>query len=404
MKNNFMLTNLKIQNYRILENITFNELSHVNLIVGRNNVGKSSVLEAVKLFSKLGSPIVMSKFLDERNNNATSPDSYLAVEHFFTNKQLESKIYIGDIDKNNYIEIERLFYLKQGMEEVENLISLGELNLGELNIKKLSNLKELLSDKEIGNSLPQDITGNEKEKIKVTCTNVFLKKPNVAKRFTPQGILIKNIYFKTYDESDYQKEESRLIKNTPIEYSVTYIPTGLIPFSELSASWDSVSLTEKEGAVINALKLIEPRIERLNFINSSRHKSRIAVVKLVDTSEPVPLKSLGDGMSRVLQLILSILQIEENGFLLIDEFENGLHYSVQPKIWDLLFKLAEQYKIQVFATTHSKDCVESFGEIWKKYEGKGSFHRLSFKENKLRAISYDCETLSDAIESDIEVR
>ena len=69
---------------------------------------------------------------------------------------------------------------------------------------------------------------------------------------------------------------------------------------------------------------------------------------------PVPLGSMGDGMLRVLQIILKVFSAQ-GGFLLIDEFENGLHYSVQEKIWALIFKLAEQLNIQVFATTHSWD-------------------------------------------------
>jgi AAA15 family ATPase/GTPase len=66
-------------------------------------------------------------------------------------------------------------------------------------------------------------------------------------------------------------------------------------------------------------------------------------------------------MLRVLQLALKIFPAK-GGFLLIDEFENGLHYSVQERIWQLAFEMAQRLDIQVFATSHSWDCVESFSK------------------------------------------
>ncbi|RKZ79523.1 MAG: hypothetical protein DRR19_24870 [Candidatus Parabeggiatoa sp. nov. 1] len=63
-------------------------------------------------------------------------------------------------------------------------------------------------------------------------------------------------------------------------------------------------------------------------------------------------------MSRTLQLVLSMLQAK-GGFLLIDEFENGLHYAVQPQ-------LSTESNIQVFATTHSWDCVRAFHSVWEE--------------------------------------
>ena len=86
-----------------------------------------------------------------------------------------------------------------------------------------------------------------------------------------------------------------------------------------------------------------------------------------------------------------------------DEFENGLHYSIQPKVWELLFRLSTQLDIQVFATSHSKDTIENFSKVWSQFETQGSFYRLSLKET-VRAISYSCEDLIDAVNSDIEVR
>ena len=83
------------------------------------------------------------------------------------------------------------------------------------------------------------------------------------------------------------------------------------------------------------------------------------MVRLDESNNPLPLRSMGDGINRILTIILAMVNCE-NGYLLIDEFENGLHYSVQEKLWEIIFYLAERLNIQVFATTHSNDAIEVF--------------------------------------------
>ncbi|EDN65240.1 conserved hypothetical protein [Beggiatoa sp. PS] len=91
--------------------------------------------------------------------------------------------------------------------------------------------------------------------------------------------------------------------------------------------------------------------------------------------------------------------------MLIDEFENGLHYTVQPKVWELIFQLAKELNIQVFATTHSQDCVESFHAVWETQENEGTFYRLDNDSNEgVSVMPYDCEILAYALETDGEMR
>lgn len=85
----------------------------------------------------------------------------------------------------------------------------------------------------------------------------------------------------------------------------------------------------------------------------------------VPVKEPLPLYSLGDGMYRALGIALALANAR-NGILLIDEFENGLYYTVQPDIWQLIFQVARRLNIQVFATTHSWDCIEAFQQAMQK--------------------------------------
>lgn len=81
-----------------------------------------------------------------------------------------------------------------------------------------------------------------------------------------------------------------------------------------------------------------------------------------------------------------------------------MHWSIQPKVWDIVFYLSEKLNVQVFATTHSRDCVKSFDSAWNKYPSLGAFFRLEAKEHFVKVIEYTSEVLSDAIDVDVEVR
>ncbi len=91
--------------------------------------------------------------------------------------------------------------------------------------------------------------------------------------------------------------------------------------------------------------------------------------------------------------------------MLIDEFENGLYWAIHPKIWDIIIRLSEELNVQIIAATHSRDCIKGFYEVWSSKEEYASFYRLEADHAKgSKIINYTCEMLSDAIESDVEVR
>jgi AAA15 family ATPase/GTPase len=152
--------------------------------------------------------------------------------------------------------------------------------------------------------------------------------------------------------------------------------------------------------------LINKDIKAIALINNKRDGSnqRVAIARLENSSERIPLESMGDGIAHIFDLILALTNAKD-GTLLIDEFENGLHWSILPKVWNTIFRLADRLNVQVFATTHSRDCIQGFKQAWEQNESLGSFHRLDpDPENGAKSISYSLETLSDALDMDIEVR
>src|SRR6185295_1614327 len=146
---------------------------------------------------------------------------------------------------------------------------------------------------------------------------------------------------------------------------VNFLRAEAIDFFSLKQLWDRVVLTPAEEAVNRALQIIEPQVGRLAFVGGGNSSSNIRV-KLSDMDQPLPLGTLGGGTEHVLALALA-LNSARGGFLLVDEIDTGLHHSVMMDVWRLVAETAKKLDVQVFATTHSLDCVRSLAQLRNKY-------------------------------------
>ena len=148
-------------------------------------------------------------------------------------------------------------------------------------------------------------------------------------------------------------------------------------------------------------------MERVLVVGSgtiARRGERQAVIKQRNSNRSVPLKSFGDGALRLYGVALA-LAYSNNGVLLIDEVENGIHHSLQQEFWRMVLQAALQNNVQVLATTHSWDCVRGFATEAAANDGvEGVLIRLDRDEGSIRAIEYSEEELAIAARQDIEVR
>ena len=122
----------------------------------------------------------------------------------------------------------------------------------------------------------------------------------------------------------------------------------------------------------------------------------------------IPLKHLGDGINRIFTIALALVNAK-NKILLIDEIDLGLHHSVQKKLWEIIFKFSKELNVQVFATTHSQDCVEAFTNVLneKDNENEGQYIRLQrnrLDESVIEPIYYDAQKLKNSINYHLETR
>ena len=130
---------------------------------------------------------------------------------------------------------------------------------------------------------------------------------------------------------------------------------------------------------------------------------RTAIVRSGSFRRPVPLRSFGDGLNRLFAIALSIVNAR-GGVLLVDEFENGLHYSVQLDAWRMMFRLAQELAVQVFATSHSQDVVNAFQEAAVESPEEGVLLRLTRRGDDIIPVVADEDELAIAARHSIEVR
>ena len=109
-------------------------------------------------------------------------------------------------------------------------------------------------------------------------------------------------------------------------------------------------------------------------------------------------------MNRLFGMILTLVNAS-GGILLIDEFDNGMHYTVQVNAWRMVFRLARELDVQVLATTHSLDCVAGFRQAAAEREDvDGLLVRVDRLDSLMRVVEYTEEDLRVAIGQRIEVR
>ena len=182
---------------------------------------------------------------------------------------------------------------------------------------------------------------------------------------------------------------------------VGFVATNRLLPRELARLWTNVVLTPGEDRTIGALRLIEPEIDRIAISESD---GTIAKVLLHGAEGPVPLGTLGEGVSRILALALYLARTQ-GGFLLLDEIENGLHWSVMPKVWRFLVETARAGDTQIFATTHSKDWLEGLADLHRTHPTLAadvSVHRLD--AGRETSVCFDAARIAEYVEMELEAR
>lgn len=363
---------LAIKNYKNIEELEIDSLFQVNLIVGRNNVGKSTLLEAISIYASDGDMNWLKQILDMRGELVR----FRYGDEIDIDREVNSFLSLFHNREYNYTDDMKIIISNHPISQTNNDDGVS---------LRIVRYKEETLDDENGSIRRR----------------VVIEDNNSHETDYKMGFEVVGEQSKVLYPLGRRSSFPSLSKKIKFEY----IQTGVIGRDKNAILWDKIALTSKEMYVIEALQIIEPRIDRINFIdeNPSRNSGdRIPVVTFKGQDKRYHLSSMGDGINRVLTIILALVS-SEGGIFLLDEFENGLHYSVQKQLWKIIFSLANELNIQVFVTTHSDDCISGFAEI--NVENKGKLIRLEYRNDKIVATSYESDAdIRFAIEQDIEIR
>lgn len=315
-----MLDHLHIENYRLFKSLQLDGLQRVNLITGKNNTGKTAILEAIRILKSDGENDVLNHILTKRD-------------------------------------------------AIESNISFGEI------FQSLTNDKKKLAFR-INNSIIQYDSNKDD----------FPPTFGIAELMTSDVIKIDRIN---------RVEQTRFDK-------VIYVPTSL-DFDN-TYLWKKIDLSPRKKDVIKILNVIEKKIIDVGLDIENRKPK----VLLSDEENPLPLRMLGEGTNRIFTIALALVNARNN-ILLIDEIDLGLHHSVQEKLWEIVFRFSKELNVQVFATTHSQDCVQAFGEIWNKSENQKEGNYIRLQRNRLDSaiiepVYYDANVLLGSIYDNLEIR
>ena len=170
--------------------------------------------------------------------------------------------------------------------------------------------------------------------------------------------------------------------------------------------WDSAFKQALQGEVTEAMRLLLPNLEAIHFL-SSEGSSELEEGILLATSEfsmRTPLGSHGEGMRRLMMMSLSLLE-SRGGVLLVDEIDTGLHYSILGDVWRLVIETAIKHDVQVFATTHSYDCIRGLSWLCESYPHLAQEVSLQKIEPTLeRSVSLRADQIIFAFEHSMEMR
>lgn len=344
-----MFTKINIQHFRGIKQTQIEGFKQINLFFGKNNCGKSSLLECIFLASGLSNPLL--------------PININIMRGYGKTRLEDLKLNFYNLDTSQPITIQ----LFDGQTR-QLSISLTEQHKSDLTLNPRN--PEMLSNVDDGKyGLKFDFQVDNISYI--TQIQFDESNPNNATRTTAENYT----------------EALRCIYLSP-KFDFNTSITGL----------NNILQNKDEHFIVEGLKVIEPQVQDFIFTDNEM---------LVDIglSKRIPVNMMGDGARKIVALLTAMYDCK-NGALLIDEISNGFHYSVMSNLWQVLIKAATRNNTQLFITTHDIDSIKGLRDaaINNSHDNIASFKLLRTKDDQLKAYHYTTSNLDYSLTQEIEVR
>lgn len=371
-------------NYRSFREINLDGLGRINLITGLNDVGKTNLLEGILLCaSESQAPLLAIRLLQSRSYPPAQPlmdvtdspwTSYFA--NFDTSDALKLKLSSGDEGTSIEFKLEELSDREQ-LPVASQTGMPGTYTVGPGLTLTIGAPDQLppggrITNKPIGTLLLKVESNGISNEFRVLIGQSELRSQPPFQNPSLTATLV----------SARQPQDHQL----------------------LAREFSTLQIRHEEKLLVDALKLVDPDIDGLQVVMQGLFG--ILWVRFKgDRLLPMPLA--GDGLNRVANIAVTIIK-SRNGIVLVDEIENGIHYSVMKDVWSAFQELAKRHNVQLFATTHSSECIQAALEGLKREdkadEGFKVFRLERDRGGKVNVYQYDEESLESAFEMNLEVR
>ncbi len=370
MSEHFFKT-LKIERFRGIQSLEISGLERVNVFVGKNNCGKTSVLEAAFLLIGISNPDFI---VQHQQRRGIIPGESSALRDFFYQREHERGINLSctQVKGRRTLEICPLY---------------GNLRLGQPSGSS--------------STVPEDGGTKRASQVDIGASISRQSLIGLKYQFTVHDRAHKDGYYEaTICWADHLNKAFSLSLDANYKEAIRALYLSKTGYDYNFV--DRMLNAKRKDSLLSVLKSIDPKVED---IKTGSH-SLVSVDIGLDSFVPVNL--LGDGIMRILN-ILSSIEYVPNGLLFIDEIENGLHVTALERVWEVILDRSEQSNVQIFLTTHSADVIESLRNVLltkKSFSDSVTCYRLvKFeKDDATRAYRYSSEQLRQALDSNTDIR
>lgn len=358
-----MIRSVSFQNFRGIQHLELPNLAPVTLLSGKNNAGKSTILEGLFLLMGHSDPMCFTKLSNFRGLPAIPNFDMLWKPLFYrldADKPLQISAQLEHHMELTYYREDS--YLPQ-IQDFKGMTS--------------DVMNRFISSAQSGYTLGFQFTQKE---CSYTETGHFVA--------APDGFVV-NINTSLPNNQKVDMPLALMINST-----ITALQSPVELFGKLE-------LEGRKGEILGIFKKMDPAISDITTITTNGQTQLYGNMG----GKLLPMRLAGDGMNRLLIIMLSIME-NPDSIILIDEIENGFHYSMFPVIWEAIAHTAQKSNCQVIATTHSYECVAGAVEGIEKADMKDQFcfFRLAQEKKGRCAYRFSSDVIRTALDAEMEVR
>jgi len=370
------INKFEVNNFKKFDHLTINNIGQVNLITGDNNVGKTCLLEALVLETNIKANLKSFNYFLYSRGFVFDYE----IEHSVTDVDNNQKnnivaFYQKDISKPITIKYQNNDGQKVDFEIRNDIIDI--INTSDSQVKGFA--KELEKYPEI-NSL-------SKNWILFYLDNTLRYMVDVTSKYYNDFLTPAGSYHTIITLNDFFRDDL-------IDFYITTV-SNIDAKKDFLKNLNNIFRNDKIIDIQASILYGEKQITIATELNSNFHS----------------ITQYGSGFIRLFRIILEIM-LNANKYLMIDEIDTGIHFSRMKEEWALIFKLAKQTNTQLFATTHSSDCIKAFVEAAQEDSNiRNDLRLIELEEfvsknghNVNKATTYDYDTLKFKLETDTNVR